>query len=668
MQILKINALCGIKNQMYCADQYVNADKPPKIQDGFLDINSIFWSKIFDPKHVKEILSLAKSRLNNDFSPKIQAVINNPELFFETYIKSLKALDVTVEQQILFESLETLEIICHLHSKIYSSPFVLTITQGYIHSSFSAQDLEHICCLPYYNPYLSFIESEIIPQIRAYNPDILLLSGKPNIASFAIAKIIREQIDKVFIVSIEHESDYYSLRKIRNLLLTNTAFFSVYHCVVLGNTQTTIEEIKKNFWGRMNINLSSIPNIIYSIDNGNTIHQTKEVFSQKSLEIINNVNKEEVLNIKAFPENHCYWNQCSFCGINSKYLCREKQTWNVDALILKMKKVYNLGGKKVWFLDETIPVNILCQFAKQLLANNIYTIWHMRTKIEPNFVNESLVKLLRQAGLRHILFGFESASSRILKIANKNNNNFNYVDTAEKIVSVFTSNKIAVHFSAILGFPTETNEERKETCEYLEYLLNTYGELFSYNVNVFYLDIGSKMYEHWEYFNISNLSFPCAPKYFLGNHLDWNSYISPNKFSVVKCEQINIMKRQYSWYPEDALLNPCDFFSFWEYSRYCLQESPIVQNQPVKTLLLEKFIVLSPMVSFCKFKTDSWLLYHMKNHHFVIGGSILRDLIDANRKNISFKSIINSFEMPYQNQVKSLIANLTRMDFFILDN
>lgn len=668
MRVMQINTLCGVKNQMYCADQYVNADKPPEIHDGILDINSMFWSKIFDPKHVKEILSLAKSRLNNDFSPKVQAVINNPELFFETYIESLKALDVTVEQQILFESLETLEIICYLHSKIYSNPFVLTITQGYIHSSFSAQDLENICCLPYYNPYLSFIESEIIPKIKAYNPDILLLSGKPNIASFAIAKIIREQIDKVFIVSIEQESDYYSLRKIRNLLLTNTAFFSVYHCVVLGNSKITIEQIKKKLSGRMNIDLSSIPNIIYSIDNGNTIHQTKEFFGQKSSETLTNFNKKEVLNIKAFPENHCYWNRCSFCGINSKYLCRENQTWNVDALILRMKKIYGLGGKKIWLLDEAIPVNILCQFAKQLLANNIHIIWHMRTRIELDFTDEGLVKLLWKAGLRHILFGFESASSRILKIANKNNKHFNYIETAEKIVSVFTSNKIAVHFSAILGFPTETNEERKETCEYLEYLLKNYGELFSYNVNAFYLDIGSEMYKRWECFNISHLSFPCAPKFFLENHLDWNSYISPNKFSVIKCEQIDTMKRQYSWYPEDALLNPNDFFSFWEYSRYCLQESPMNSSEPVKTVPLEKCVVLSPMVSFCKVKTDSWLLYHMRNHHFVIGGSILKNLIDANRENISFKNIINSFEMPYQKQVKSLIANLTRMDFFVLDN
>ena len=62
MRILKLNALCGVKNQMYCTDQYVDADRVPNIRDGFFDINSLFWSKILAPQRVREILSLAMKR------------------------------------------------------------------------------------------------------------------------------------------------------------------------------------------------------------------------------------------------------------------------------------------------------------------------------------------------------------------------------------------------------------------------------------------------------------------------------------------------------------------------------------------------------------------------------------------------------------------------------
>lgn len=196
----------------------------------FFDINFLFWSKMLAPQRVREILSLAKNRLEGNLSPKVRAVLQKPETFFETYIEAMKALETPDTDQVLFRSLETLEIICYLHSKIYSKPFVLTLSEGYVHSKFSALDLANVCLLPFCNPYLPFIETEVIPRIVGHQPDILLLTGKPNIASFAIAKIIKKRFPNSFIVAAEHESDYYSLQKIKNLLISNTAFFP---CIIV---------------------------------------------------------------------------------------------------------------------------------------------------------------------------------------------------------------------------------------------------------------------------------------------------------------------------------------------------------------------------------------------------------------------------------------------------
>lgn len=666
MKVLKLNALCGVKNQMYCANQYIYPEKTPNIQDDFVDINSLFWSRIFSPAHIKAILSLAKIRLKNTLSPKVQAVINEPELFFETYKDAINALEIPVTEQILFESLETLEIICYLHSKLYSDPFALTITDGYIHSTFSAQDLEKNCCLPYYNPYLPFIESEIIPLIINYKPDILLLTGKPNIASFAIAKIAREKLNKIFIIASEHESDYYSLRKIKSLLVSNTAFFSVYHCIILNDNTKTLEQIKEVLSGKTDNSLFSVPGIIFSTDNGNIISYTKDSFDQPLYDTLYSYDKKNVLNLKAFPQNHCYWNKCTFCGINSKYEGQENKAWDIDILIEEIKKIYTYGIKKIWLLDEAIPVSVLRSFAEKLISYDIHIKWHVRARIDPDFTDKSFINLLRKSGLRHILFGLESASKRILQLAKKNNNNFDYIEIAEKIVDNLTENKIAVHFSAILGFPTETKQEREETCNFLKYIFNTYKD-FSYNVNTFYLDIGSTMYKRWEYFNISCLSYPCAPNFFMENHLDWNSFISSNKNNVIRQEQDDIMRFQYSWYPEGTLLHPSDFFSFWEYSRYCLSQPTTNTNHLATLLSMEQAIILSPMVSFCKSNADSWLLYHLKNHHYVIGGSVLKDLANASQKKLYFKDILKKYERNDQKQVESLIINLTRMDFFILE-
>jgi len=664
VRILKLNALCGVKNQMYSADQYVIANnKIAHICNGFFDINSLFWSCIFDAEQVKKLLSVSKIRLKEDRSPKVLAALQKPELFLETYKEAIKALEVPVPEQILFQSLETLEIICYLHSKVYSNPFVLSISQGYIHSKFSALDLLDVCLLPFCNPYLSFIESKIIPEITEYHPDILLLMGKPNIASFAIGKIMRERNPKVFIVAAEYESDYYSLKKIKNLLAFNSAFFSVYHCVLINDTPNTVEAIKLILQEKNAANMSSIPGIIYSLDNGNTIFQTEECPEQPLPQAISYVRKGAVLNIKAFPQNHCYWNQCTFCGINSKYGSRKTQKWDVGSFIARLKTLYASGIRKIWLLDEAIPVSALRNFAEQLLSADMQIIWHTRTRIETQFIEEELVKLLKQSGLRHILFGFESASERILRLANKTTPNFRYLETAEKIVRAFTVHGIAVHFSAILGFPSETSEERRETQSFLKYMLKTY-QGFSYNVNAFYLDVGSEMYRRWESFDISSLSFPCAPRYFLENYLDWNSAVSPNKFTKIQKEQESLMAEQYPWYPKGALLSPSAFFAFWEYSRYCLQTEYFTANAFAAPPSMNRPIKLSPMVCFDQIDVNLWQLYHLQNHHYVVGGSILRDLVNADNMGISFNKMISRYDSPYRQRAESLIQELSRMDFF----
>lgn len=665
MKILTINALCGIKNQLYCQDQYVDSENRRTITNNFFDINSLFWSKIFDIKHISNLIERAQNELKYDESPKIQALLKKPDIFFETFLEALNVLRVAVSEKELFQGLETLEIICYLHTKLYSTPHRLTLSQGYIHSKFSAFDMEKICLLPFCNPYLTFINTEIVPPILDYQPEILILTGVPNLPAFAIAKLIKIKIPNIFIIAKDHESDYYSLQKIKNLLCKNTAFFSVYHCAVLSNYSDTINQIKQWYLDRTNNSLNDIPNIIYSLDNGINIIKTaseKHSLLDDKLKIDNHCSSY-VQNIKIFPQNHCYWNQCSFCGINSKYDTIKNQTWDEKTAISRIKTLYQSGEKRFWFLDEAIPPNVLKTFATYIIEQDIHITWHIRMRIETQLIDKAFIRLLVKAGLRHILFGFESACKRILTLMEKNNCDYNYLEVAEKLVREFISEGIQVHFSAILGFPTETEEERQETIDFLRYLQNNYT-LFSYNLNSFYLDIGSKIYNKWENFDILSLSFPCAPKYFLENHLDWNMAISPQQTDSIHKEQENGMVQQYPWYPKGALIDPTIFFAFWEYSRYTLYESVINKKEHESYFHSEQLIILSPKVIQCQLDDSIWMLYHLKSHHYVIGGSIILNLINADNT-CTYYEFTNSYKGKYKKRAESLIMELTRKEFFI---
>lgn len=662
MNVLTINALCGIKNQLYCQDQYVDSSNKKIIIDSYFDINSLFWSEILDIKHISNLLERAQKELKSDETPKIQAVLKKPDIFLTSFSEALNVLKTPVNEKELFQGLETIEIICEIHTRLYSTPYKLTISQGYIHSQFSALDMERTCLLPFCNPYLPFIKSKVIPPILKYEPEILIITGVPNLPAFAIAKLVKLKLPNIFIIVKDHESDYYSLRKIKNLLCKNTAFFSIFNCVILANHPNAITRIKNWYFDRKNNNLNDIPDIIYSLDNGANIILTPSGKEESDDTInINSCHSSYVQNIKAFPHNHCYWNQCSFCGINSKYDRSKNQSWDVEIAGARIKRIYQLGGNKFWFLDEAIPPKILKGLAMYIIQQDIHITWHIRTRIEPQFLDKSFIRLLSKAGLSHILFGFESACERILMLMEKNTLKDNYLELAEKIVYRFNTEGIQVHFSAILGFPTETEEERQETIDFLLYLQNTY-EFFSYNLNSFYLDIGSKIYQKWDSYNILSLSFPCAPKYFLENHLDWNMAISPLQADSVYKIQENAMMQQYSWYPKGALVNPTVFFAFWEYSRYILYKG--ATNKDNYYFSDERLITLSPRVSQCQMKDGNWMLYNLKSHHYVIGGSILLDLINANN-NRTFFEFKNTYKDDYLKRAEDLIVELARKEFFI---
>lgn len=663
MKKLRINSLCGLMNQLYSNEQYVKCEKRSGIKNGYLDINSLFWSYVLDPKQVKSLILQAQRELKSDDSPKVRAITDSPEMFYRTYQEAVNGINSICEPQSLFRYMETLEMVCDLHTKLISAPFALTLSQGYLINNFSALDLERNCLLPYCNPYLDYINEVVIPLIIDYRPEILVLAGAPNLASFAIAKLAKKHIPDLFVISSDYESDYYSLRKIDNLLLKNTAFFSVYDCVILDNHDKTINQISTLQNGINSTSLQEIPNLIYSLDSGKSIVKTERagIMPTQDIRFPSVIDNNYVLNMKAFPLCHCYWNRCSFCGINSKYDHQYNNDWNLDVLINKVKDVVNSGVKYIWFLDEAIPVLVLRDFALRILQEGVDFIWHVRARIEPQFINPSFTDILYRAGLRHILFGFESASERILSLMDKTPYVKEHLQIAENIVRVYTP-RISVHFSAIFGFPSETESERKETAMFLSYLSDEYSG-FSYNVNTFYLDIGSKIYRRWEEYNITCLSFPCAPRYFLGNQIEWNSTISADLGLAIRAESESLIKRQYGWYPEGSLIEPCVFFAFYEYSRLALKncDGQFVERE---NLMHTSTITLSPMLSLSKLDQDTWLLYNLKNHHYVVGGAILKALVDIDKAQKTFEDFFKQYELPYREQAQELVKHLKLMGFF----
>jgi Fe-S oxidoreductase len=485
MKVISINTLCGLHNMLY---DKKNLNKKIDVENNFLDINNLFWSQVLSHETIRKTINnfVQISSILGTLSIQEQYVVSAPNTFINKLTEAKNNIIHTeIDEKTLFSYIETLNIFCMIYNKLLPTNFTFTIDQGFHRSSSSAKEMLEHCLLEYSNPYLHFIMETVLPIILNWEPDIIFMKGIPNIGSFAIAKLVKQKLPKVHISITNHSTEYYSINKIKNNLSANIFFFECFDSVVLNQDYTETEKEIVNLLSK-NSTLSDVPNILYKDYNGSVnVTNTKITYPKYDFNMSNIFHK--YVNIRLFPKNHCYWNQCTFCGINNKYL-DYSATWNIEDAWCQISYLENKNINYFWSIDEAIPPSILYQLAQKMNNNNCNFIWHTRSRLDPEWINEDIIKELAISGLTQIRLGFESASIRILKLMNKHENVEEVMDNIEAILELFFKHQIRVHFPAIIGFPTETIYEREQTINYLKKLKKKYP-LFSYNVNILELDI-----------------------------------------------------------------------------------------------------------------------------------------------------------------------------------
>lgn len=664
---LVVNQIGGLFNQLYNLEEKLTDGK---IIDGFFNINSAFWSEILNLKHIKNLISILKNK-DIIYSTKLNAVLSNPEMFYKSFNEAINNINrQTLDAETEFSYLETLQIACHLHTYLYSFPFELTVYEGFKHNQYSSIELKQNCLSKYSNPYYEFIKNRILPKINCKELNILWIKGRPNISGFCLASLIKEINPNVFIVSVASNSEFFSFSKITHLLKENHPFFSVFDCIMLNDDVNTYKQLRKNIENGKSIN--KIDNIIYSVDKGNEIICTKRSEQEKSYVYFSKNKLNRIANIKLFPNNHCYWNNCSFCAINKKYACKNNN-FNINPLILKLKDMSRTNQDKFWALDEAIPIDTLSEICKVIVENNLKFTWHVRTRIEKEILFDNLPKKLYDAGLRHILFGFESASLRILKLMNKTNLTDEYLDLSEKIVKAFNDTNIHVHFPAIIGFPTETQSERNKTFEFLRYLKSKYS-YFSFNINILNLDVSSTLYKNWSKYNISLLEYPCEPHYFIGNCIAWKCINDNISIKELEEQAIKNMKTQFPWYPEDSLVDVISFYSMWEYSRSqlsiaCKKIDLVGQSNANHNVSCKNNnVFISPETTMFIDSDNLYCLYNFKTHNCIRGGKMIYDLYQYLKDEISLSEYLKNFDKSMQKKIDQFITDLMHFGFIKIVN
>ncbi|QDV06317.1 Ribosomal protein S12 methylthiotransferase RimO [Planctomycetes bacterium Poly30] len=191
----------------------------------------------------------------------------------------------------------------------------------------------------------------------------------------------------------------------------------------------------------------------------------------------------------------CYYGECTFCTlptvIGPGYRTRKAETIAEHVAILRDR----YGSTHFNFITDCMPPGMIQDLPERLIETKAGITWWADARIEPKAYNDEGAKRLYESGCRKLLFGFETSVKRLLKLMMKGQSLKSVVEVARSC----TQADISVTFYAMVGFPTETREEARETLRFLEEHRDIVREV---SLQTFHIDEVAKTYKQPDEFGI----------------------------------------------------------------------------------------------------------------------------------------------------------------------
>lgn len=621
---IEVNSIAGLFNELYRPVDLSKIRSNGDSEYFFKNWNSIFWNKLLSEETVYELLEIMKANDINSMSVWEKAVMNNEDAFVYNLMNAINVICTYNEsQQEMFSCLETVQLYCNLVSKYLFYPYLVNVQEGIIDDSNSFEKL--LVAVKQSSFCKDFLLKMIMPYLKSF--DFIWVNGQLKYSTLLAIMCLRKYNPNVFVAIRYHESEYFSYNKIEEYLKSNAALFNYIDCIVLDNNRQTMEQVELNY--NDNKKLKQIENILYKNKDDGKVYKTKSCKVKYSIEDFigmpyepeekHRINVSLVVNMRIYANKSCYWHKCAFCGINKKYKYQYlDESSDLSETIMQICKFYEIGYKYFWFEDEAIKKDNLLEFALEIIKKNLEIFWQVRTRFDAIYSREEC-RLLYQAGLREIRFGYESGDKSVLKKMNKYTDDFDY-EIIENNISIFSQSGIHVHLPVILGFPTETNDQKEYTISKLKKYKKLYD--ITFNLNRFLLDVSSDAFRSFYMYNIYELHLPTKYDDFLGNFALYNNSDNVN---ILDNERNEIMREVlYPWMPKTSLLSSIIFYRLTESSRMTLIWAQNKGDEHLKKLKY-KFNTNTSIIE----EGKDIIIYVWDNHYII---KYERDIFEKIRK------------------------------------
>lgn len=162
------------------------------------------------------------------------------------------------------------------------------------------------------------------------------------------------------------------------------------------------------------------------------------------------------------PSRGCTFN-CIFCG-GTKRKYREV---SVERVLGEIENIISMGFKYIQMQDDTFSLNKrrVSKICKEIIKRRLDITWGCETRAD--FLDKSLIYLMKKAGCTNVQFGVESGSEKVRnEIIGKNLSTDIIRETTKNLKNV---GMITISYF-MFGHPTETYKDMKKTFEFAKSL------------------------------------------------------------------------------------------------------------------------------------------------------------------------------------------------------
>ena len=322
---------------------------------------------------------------------------------------------------------------------------------------FTYEDIKHHCITKELNMFYDFFE-EILPSLLKEKYDYIGLSvGSSShvVPALTLARLLKQKTQ----THINIGGNYFG--RVADAFPENPDFFSEFaDSVIVEEGERALIELAEYIEGKRAIN--DVSNLIY-LDN----QQVKMTEKNPPVKL----NDMPTPDLTGFPldkylmpeiimpmhsSRGCYWKKCTFCDHGFG------QTYNVKSITKLVEEIKELqqkyGISHFEFVDESLSSEYLENFSQKLIDEEIKINWYCNLRLETEFTKK-ILDMARKAGLRLVLWGFESGSERIMELIHKG------IDVSKRLEIMKIANDADIFNFAFIffGFPTETIEDALET-------------------------------------------------------------------------------------------------------------------------------------------------------------------------------------------------------------